>query len=278
LSTASKSQPGKLQKPFLITIPHSGEQIPSEAPWLTSLPETLLMFDVDRYVDKLYEPVISLLGVPFVKTEWHRYAIDLNRWKDDVDQDSVVGHANPSGKFPRGLHWAITTKGEKLMPQPIPLATHDLLVEKYFEPFHQNVRAALERVRKAGAKTTYHLDAHSMPSVGTKEHRDQGERRADIVVSDMDGKSCSTFFKDLVIASYENAGFKVAYNWPYKGGRLTETYGQPEREQEAIQVELNRSLYMNEETKQLLPERLSDIQNQLSRAIVSIYANLPDLP
>lgn len=266
------------RKPLLVTIPHSGERVPDETPWLKNLPETLLMFDVDRFVDRLYEPVIAKLGLPFVKTEWHRYAIDLNRLKDDVDCDSVLGHPNPSGKFARGLHWSITTTGEKLMPNPMSPELHETLVQKYFEPFHQDVRAKLDEIRKHGAEITYHLDLHSMPSVGTNEHRDPGERRADIVVSDCDGKSASTEFKDLVIRAYKEAGFSVAYNWPYKGGRVTETYGRPSEGQEAIQVELNRALYMDEKTKKLLEDKLPAMQAKLSQAITTIYNALPDLP
>lgn len=267
-----------LRKPLLITIPHSGERVPDETPWLKTLPETLLMYDVDRYVDRLYDPVLKRLELPFVKTEWHRYAVDLNRWKDDVDCDSVEGHENPSGKFARGLHWSITTAGEKLMPGPMSREQHDTLIRKYFEPFHHDVRVMLEKIRQAGAKTTYHLDLHSMPSVGTKEHRDPGERRADVVVSDCDGKSASASFKDLVIRAYKDAGFSVAYNWPYKGGRVTETYGRPGESQEAIQVELNRALYMDEKSKKCLEERLPSVQKQLATAIESVYNALPDLP
>src|SRR5689334_10612521 len=134
-------------KSLLITIPHSGEQIPEEAPWLKGLPETLLMFDVDRYVDRLYEPTISKFKIPSVKTQWHRYAIDLNRLEDDVDVDSVIGHRNPSGKFPRGLHWSITTMGEKLMPKPISKDVHDVLVKKYFDPFHEQVRTTVTQMK-----------------------------------------------------------------------------------------------------------------------------------
>lgn len=265
------------KKPFLISIPHSGERVPDETPWLHGLPETLLMFDVDRYVDRLYGPVIEALRIPAVKTEWHRYAIDLNRLPDDVDADSVEGDANPSGKFPRGLHWAITTKGEKLMPRPMSRALHDQLVARYFEPFHSAVRSQFERFRAAGAPVVYHLDAHSMPSVGTKEHRDPGEHRADIVVSDCDGTSCSDFFRALVMESYRAAGFKVAYNWPYKGGRVTETYGKPNQGQESIQVELNRALYMNEETKQLNEAAASAVSHKITQAVQAIHASLPNL-
>jgi N-formylglutamate deformylase len=268
---------GVQRKPFFISIPHSGESVPEETPWLKGLPETLLMCDVDRFVDRLYAPVLEKLEIPFVKTEWHRYAIDLNRLADDVDQDSVRGHENPSGRFPRGLHWSITTKGEKLMPEPISSELHDLLVQKYFEPFHSDVRTIFMQLKQKakGTQPIYHLDAHSMPSMGTKEHLDPGQRRAEIVVSDCDGKSCSAWFKDLVVQSYADAGFQVGYNWPYKGGRVTQTYGRPNDRQESIQVELNRALYMNEENKRLREDLLPEVQEKLKRAVEAVYAALP---
>jgi len=164
------------------------------------------------------------------------------------------------------------------LPRPMPRATHDILVEKYFRPFHDDVEHELQALRERGAKITYHLDAHSMPSVGTKEHRDPGQRRADIVVSDCEGKSCSASFKDLVVSSYQAAGFQVAYNWPYLGGRVTETYGHPERGQEAIQVELNRRLYMDEQSKKLLDDRVTGIQKAIGEALKRIFDALPVLP
>ncbi len=262
------------RKPLLITIPHSGEKVPSETPWLASLPEVLLMCDVDRYVDRIYEPALKNLGLPFVKTDWHRYAIDLNRLPDDVDRDSVEGHTNPSGKFARGLHWTITTTGERLQPKPMSQSLHDELVSKYFEPFHVEVRSALAKLREQ-SQITYHIDAHSMPGVGTNEHRDPGEHRADIVISDCSGTSCSPTFRDLVVAAYEGAGFKTRVNWPYLGGRVTETYGRPSEGQHSIQVELNRSLYMNEATKQLRNDLLPGIQERISKALQGVYDALP---
>lgn len=277
LSGAANGVAPTSRKPLLVTIPHSGERVPPETPWLSSLPERLLMFDVDRYVDRLYAKAIASLGLRCVATEWHRYAADLNRFADDVDADSVVGAEHPSGAFPRGLHWSITTAGERLMPAPMPKETHDRIVKLYFDPFHEQTKAALDAIRKRGAKQTYHVDLHSMPSIGTREHRDPGERRADVVVSDCDGRSCSREFKDAVIASYEKAGFKVAYNWPYKGGRITEAYGAPAAGQHAIQAELNRSLYMDETEKKLNSERLAPMQEALGRALRAIHDSLPDI-
>ena len=235
------------------------------------------MYDVDRYVDILYTPAIERLKLKSIIADIHRYVIDLNRLSEDVDAGSVIGSTNAAGQFSRGLHWVITTSGEKLMPQPMLKALHDEFVVKYFNPFHADVRMAFESFRNRGAKTIYHLDLHSMPSLGTSEHRDPGEKRADVVVSDCDAKSCSTFLKDLVIESYKASGFKVAYNWPYKGGRLTETYGHPAKGQETIQVELNRALYMNEATKELSREKLKGIQAQLEMALNLVRLGLPDM-
>ena len=106
-------------KPFFISVPHSGEKVPGETPWLLELPETVLMCDVDRFVDRLYQPAIDAVGVPSIVAEWHRYVVDLNRLPGDVDQDSVEGSENPSGSYPTGLHWSVTTRGQKLIPKPM---------------------------------------------------------------------------------------------------------------------------------------------------------------
>lgn len=259
--------------PFFISIPHSGEKVPEQTPWLKKLPETVLMSDVDRYVDVLYKPALAQLNIPFQLTEWHRYAVDLNRIPEDVDQSSVVGVSKKAGTHSDGYHWVMTKNEVQLMPEPMSLETHRELTQLIFEPFHAGVRNHYETFKKTGAKNVYHIDAHSMPSKGTRMHRDPGQTRADIVVSDCLGKSCSTQFRDLVIAAYVTAGFKVGYNWPYMGGRVTEQYGHPEKGQQAIQVELNRSLYMNEETKQLLPGH-TEIQQKILKALTYIQSEL----
>jgi N-formylglutamate deformylase len=261
-------------KAFFVSIPHSGEKVPAETDWLPGLPEPILMCDVDRYVDRLYMPAVRKMGIPAVVTEWHRYVVDLNRLPDDIDVDSVIGAPNPSGKFTQGLHWVKTTKGQALLPQPMSMELHLQLVKKYFEPFHQHVRGVYDDFRKIGLKKIYHIDAHSMPSMGTSAHKDPGQKRAEIVVSDWEGKSCEKEFKDLVIAAYTDAGFQVAYNWPYIGGRVTQTYGQPKQGQNCIQVELNRALYMDEETKQFKAKEAEIIAKKIAVALARIEKEL----
>lgn len=252
---------------LMATIPHSGEKIPPEASWLQGLDKVTLMGDVDRYVDRLYESSLVDLDIPFIKTEWHRYAADLNRLPSDIDSEGVAGDLNPAGTFPRGFHWVYNTQGEKILQNPLSLEVHQQLVDRVYTPFHEQVKTLAQRLLAQG--DLYHLDLHSMPSIGTAQHRDPGEYRKEVVISDSKGKSCSLIFKEAVCRSFEGEGFSVAYNWPYFGGRLTEQYGHPENRHHVLQVELNRGLYMNESTKQLNSE-WQKISNRLKRVLERI--------
>lgn len=262
--------------PFFVSIPHSGEKVPEQTPWLKTLSEEVLMSDVDRYVDVLYKPSLEQFKIPYQTTEWHRYAVDLNRFPTDVDQDSVIGAEKKSGSHPDGYHWVMTKNEVRLMSGPMTRETHDELTQLIFEPFHEGVRNYYAFYKNKNFKQVYHLDAHSMPSLGTRMHKDPGELRADIVVSDCLGKSCSKEFRDLVIVAYATAGFKVGYNWPYAGGRVTEHYGRPQQGQHAIQVELNRHLYMDEKTKKIKPEHVL-IQKKIQKALETIKSELAKL-
>ncbi len=259
-------------QPFFVTIPHSGETIPSEAPWLGSLPAPVLLRDVDRFVDQLYKSAIEQHCIPHITATCHRYVIDLNRLADDYDQDSVAGASLPSGTHPKGLHWSVTTFGERLISQPMPKALHDLLVKNYYEPFHAQMKQMVQKF--AAGKQIFHLDLHSMPSQGTAMHNDPGQKRADIVVSDFHGKSARKDFVDAVIEAYKGQGFEVAYNWPYFGGGITQMYGRPEQGHHTVQVELNRSLYMNEDTKEKSDHFLA-AQTKLSQALSKIFQRVP---
>lgn len=261
-------------KPFFISVPHAGENVPKEASWLADLPESVLMCDSDRYVDEIYRPAASTMGVAIIVADTHRYVVDLNRVPEDIDQDSVEDSANPPGKFTTGFHWSQTTTGARLMKQPISRKFHEELTDKYYAPFHKKIVQQFEDFSKGTKASVFHLDAHSMPSLGTSAHRDPGALRPQIVVSDCDGTSCDVTFSELVIKAYKSAGFEVEYNWPYKGGRITQIYGKPQSGRHAIQVELNRSLYMNESTKRKNASAFADLQKQIVRAIGYIVDGL----
>jgi len=262
--------------PFFVTVPHSGEEIPDSVTWLAKHDEPTLMSDVDRYVDQFYEQKCKDLAIPFIKTRWHRYVVDLNRLPEDVDEDSVVGSANKSGTHSDGFHWVKTKNGQSLMGSPMTLELHEALVKNCFNPFHERVTKQYGELLNNNQKV-YQLDGHSMPSLGTVFHRDPGENRAQVVISDQDGKSCSSSYAELVVESYKSVGFEVKMNWPYKGGRITQTYGQPDIGQHCIQVELNRSLYMDEVTKRPIENKFEDTKEKVSMALKKVYEGISSL-
>lgn len=268
--------PSDQSLPFFVSIPHSGERVPSEVTWLSQLSEQTLMRDVDRYVDVLYKPSIDELQIPLVETQWHRYVVDLNRTVDQVDQASVQGATEVVGTHPKGLHWSVTTHKEALISQPMEKELHDKLVQGYYEPFHLAVKELRRQIRTQ-YPMVYHLDLHSMPSVGTALHPDPGEKRAEVVISDFHGKSSASDFKDLVIKSYQDAGFQVAYNWPYVGGGITQMYGQPDLGFSTVQVELNRAVYMDEDSKQLNSDKLKQVQKSLGQALSLVHKGLKEI-
>jgi N-formylglutamate amidohydrolase len=150
---------------------------------------------------------------------------------------------------------------------------HTQLLRDYYQPFHKSVQA-LRQALRAQFSEVFHLDLHSMPSVGTSLHPDPGEARAEVVVSDQHGESADAAFKDLVMDSLQAQSLQVAYNWPYVGGGITQTYGDPKKGFHTVQIELNRALYMDEHSKQLLSEKLPEMQARLQAALAAMQSGL----
>ena len=311
--------------PLFVSIPHSGVKIPPEADWLKIIPPSILMCDVDDFVDDLYRPALMEFQIPSVIFEWHRYVVDANRFSTDISnftveraeqvlqqmkkisddgksQDTIGSHKvktkdgnskntikalaknktvigfkstmknKPDKKSPSDVHWYKTTKGDILIKKALSQKLHKDLIKKYFDPFHKKIQKQITTFKQAGNKNVYFLDLHSMPSQGLVFHRDPGKSRKQVVIGDNEGRSCSSDFKDLVFTAYKTAGFEVALNWPYKGGAITQSYGRPKLGQNSLQVELNRKLYMDEETKKKSPQ-YRRIQLQLKQAIAFIVQN-----
>lgn len=252
-------------RPLLVTIPHSGEAVPPEAAWLSGIAREVLLTDVDRFVDRLYAPALSSLGIPSVIASVHRYAVDLNRTPDDVDAASVEGALAPAGSHTQGFHWQKTTQGHVLMKAPIPMATHQKLVRGHHDPFHAEIERICRSWSAGGQR--FHLDCHSMPSRGTGAHADAGSARPDVVLSDFEGRSSRQDFLQAISQAFAAEGLKVSINWPYKGGRITQRYGRPAQGHHTVQIELNRALYMDESTREVLEPSFGELSQKLVRVL-----------
>ncbi|MFK8138202.1 MAG: N-formylglutamate amidohydrolase [Bdellovibrionales bacterium] len=263
---------------LFLTCPHAGEQIPPEVEWLQRLSEEHLMRDVDRYVDRLYRGITKERDLEFIVTDIHRYVVDLNRSSEDIESLSVEGVEKELNKFHKmGLHWVETTQGEPLLTSPMSKSLHLDLVQKYWKPFYSKVQKAHDKRIDSFGKS-FQLDCHSMPSLATAAHTDSsGSKRPRFVISDYHGVSSEEPFRELVLQVFKSYFSDTSYNSPYVGGKITQHFGNPERNQNCIQIEIRRDLYMNEDSKMFKVKEGQELIDQLNEVIGRIKEKSKDL-
>ena len=243
--------PGIARSPLVVSVPHAGVVVPVEDAPVLALEGNGLLRDADLYVDRLCAHVPAR-GVPVLRELVSRYVLDVNRAPDDVDKevcpDLAAGSpgARARGMSARGLVWRLTTDGAPVLKRPLSRAELESRVARIHAPYHQKLAALLEE-RRAEFGYAVLLDCHSMPSTGRPGHSDPGARRADVVPGDVRGTSCAPSLSKLVAEHFERAGFAVRPNDPYMGGYITRSHGRPAKGIHAIQLELNRDLYMDED-------------------------------
>lgn len=256
--------PEASEVPVVVSSPHSGSRIPESTLASYALDPRGLLRDGDLYVDELYRDAVEA-GATLISTPWSRFLVDLNRMEHDVASTGVEGAADTQGDGlygERGVIWSVTTRGETIYRKPLSVEEFESRIRQYYRPYHALLRAELTRLRQKFGFAIL-LDAHSMPSRATKLHADPGRKRPDIIPGDLHGRSCAGTLSLLTQQFWQDSGFTVAMNYPYAGGAITRMYGEPGNGIHAIQLELNRRLYMNESTMQKIPE-FTEMQDQCS--------------
>lgn len=230
--------------PVVVEIPHAGLSIdPLSAATLVA-PVSSIGRDADLYVDDLYADAPDL-GASVLVSHVSRYVCDLNRAETDVDSHAVQGATGVS--FPHGLVWHQTTESHAALNGPLSKAELERRLRLIYRPYHQALRQLLmQSIRDFGYVIL--LAAHSMPGAGRAGHRDPGATRADVVPGSRGFTTADPRLIRLPERLAAERGWSVAHDTPYRGGFTTGHYGQPQNAMHAIQVELNRGLYMNEQT------------------------------
>jgi len=254
----------RLELPIVVSVPHAGLVVPEERRELMMLPQNIFLRDVDFEIHQMWQSACAALDITFIKAESHRYAIDLNRQSDQVDAATVRDHSRPAGTVTRGLFWTKSTQNEGLGRggqdfRPLDPEVAAALVANVWSPYHAALSAALERVRARHGFAML-IDGHSMPSLGTKFHADPLSERPDIVPGNFHGHSELVGLTKQCVQTATSAGFSVKVNDPYAGGGITQRFGQPDRSLHALQIEVKRSLYMNEDSKALILPGLQRLQ------------------
>ena len=187
---------------------------------------------------------------PLMSARFPRAYLDLNRQPYELDPalfaERIPDYANSSslrvvgglGTIPR-----LVNENEEIYAAPLPLSVGLARVERLYRPYHD--RLGRFRGHPASFGRTFLIDCHSMPShLGEAP----GAPAYDIVLGDRFGGACSRDLVDFAATTFSMMGYRVGLNKPYAGGHITEFYGRPAECIHALQIEINRGLYVCEKT------------------------------
>ena len=243
---------------LVLDSPHSGTNYPADFAYACELP-TLRRAE-DTHVEKLYD-FAPALGAAWVEAHFPRSYLDANRdtteidsslfdtaWPDAVSTDTVVMSKVRLGK---GLIWRTTDDGYPIYDRQLSVAEVQARIARCWVPYHAAVAQAIEDAHQRHGYSI-HINCHSMPAIAASHATEfPGEAHPDFVIGNRDGATSSEPLAQLVCEHLKQFGYSVALNHPYKGVELVRRYGAPEQQRHSIQIEVNRKLYMNEETLQV---------------------------
>ncbi len=263
--------------PLVLDSPHSGEHYPHDfdhAP-----PRAVVRQAEDTHVARLWSHA-TRHGATLIEALFPRAYIDANRSLDDVDPALLADSwphaivATRKTELGIGLVWRLARGGVPMYTRKLSAAEVEQRIDRYWRPYHAALDAVLdERHRAFGA--VWHVNCHSMFAVGDELSDDPGRERADFVLGDRDGTTCAPAFTSLVASTLRTLGYSVAINDPYKGVELVRKHGRPAEGRHSLQIEIKRTLYMDELS--LEPNTgysvLARNLTQLSRALAAYVAH-----
>jgi N-formylglutamate deformylase len=238
--------------PLVLDSPHSGAVYPEEFDYRCSLP--MLRRAEDAYVDQLYE-IAPIHGATLIAALFPRSYIDANRAADDFDP-AILTRLPPRPLTPRPVSRVGLVRRHARPGIPIydrKLEPEDVLgrIERYHRPYHRVLDDSVDTLHRTfGA--VWHINCHSMPSHGNRGVGRRGEH-GDFVLGDRDGTTCERDFTDFVARVLRRFGYDVRINEGYKGVEIVRRHGRPAANRHSLQIEVDRSLYMDQKTLEKLP-------------------------
>jgi N-formylglutamate deformylase len=236
--------------PLVLDSPHSGTFYPEEfdhAP-----PRALVRQAEDTHVATLWRAA-PLSGATLLEANFPRAFIDPNRSLADIDPDLLADRwphpITPTRKTQQGigLVWRMARDGVPMYARKLTSTEVMARIDHYWRPYHSELESLIDaRHRRFGA--VWHINCHSMPAVGDARADDPGKERADFVLGDRDGSTCEPAFMQFVADTLRQFGYGVAINDPYKGVELVRKHGRPAEQRHSLQLEIKRTLYMDEQT------------------------------
>jgi N-formylglutamate amidohydrolase len=243
-------RPEHLLSGVVFASPHSGADYPDAFVRNSVLDRHTIRSSEDAFVDRLFGAAPAL-GAPLLVARVPRAFVDLNRGPDELDPALIEG-AERNGHNPRitsglGVIPRVVANGKAIYRGKLAMAAARHRIDQYWHPYHRALQSLLDEALDRFGQAIL-VDCHSMPHEAMDGTARGSRQRADIVLGDRFGAAASADVVDRIEAAFGGAGLKVARNTPFAGAYVTQAYGRPSRNQHAVQVEIDRALYMNEKT------------------------------
>ena len=267
-------EPDARTVPVVFASPHSGRRYPAEFIAASRLDSLTVRRSEDAFVDEIFAAAPEA-GAPLLRAHFPRAFVDPNREAFELDpamfEDALPSYVNTtSPRVAAGLGTIarVVTSGEEIYGAKLRFADAKRRIETYYVSYHQALRGLVEATRERFGACLL-VDCHSMPSVGGPMDNDRGRRRVDFVLGDCHGTACAPLVTDTARQALAEMGYVVTQNAPYAGGFTTRNYGRPYDGVHALQIEINRNLYMDEERITRGPG-LAELASRMGRLIEAL--------
>jgi N-formylglutamate amidohydrolase len=237
--------------PLVFASPHSGQEYPPEFIAASRLDPILLRRSEDAFIDRIFGAAPQF-GAPLLRAHFPRVYVDPNREPFELDPamfdatlPDYVNATSPRVAAGLGTIARVVANGEEVYRGKLSFAEARTRIETHYFPYHSTLQGLLNATsQKFGCYLL--IDCHSMPSIGGPMDADPGLRRLDVVLGDCHGTTCAPEIVETAEQVLRDLGLTVRRNVPYAGGFTTRHYAQPRNGRHALQIEVNRCLYMDE--------------------------------
>ncbi len=272
--------PAEPRLPLVFASPHSGSHYPRDFLDQSPLDANTLRRSEDAFVDELFVAAPEQ-GAPLLKALFPRAYLDPNREAYELDPAMFDGPLPPfvNSASPRvgaglGTIARVVASGAEIYRDKLSFTEVESRIDRLYRPYHRALADLLEQTRTRFGYCIL-IDCHSMPSTGGPNDKDSGASRVDFVLGDCFATSCSPAVTATAEATLRRFGYRIVRNTPYAGGFTTRHYGAPTKGLHALQIEINRRLYMDEKTYVKRPG-FTRLQGHLSSLVRDLAALPPD--
>ena len=263
-------EPALLSSGVVFALPHSGRDYGVSFLNQSILDKISIRSSEDAFLDQLIDG-IEKYGAPKIVANAPRAFVDLNRSTDELDPALISGIKNnirnPRISSGLGVIPRVVSHGKEIYRGKLSLEQAQSRIEYYWKPYHKDLANLLKRAQSIYGQSLL-IDMHSMPheAVSTQS---SFIREPEIVVGDRFGMSSDPEFTNLIVSILKQHGFRVAKNTPFAGAFITKHHGKIKERTHAIQLEIDRSLYMDEERISPNPG-FEKLKSQLFPALIQI--------